>query len=502
MPQATGGDKLPVPEAAVQKEKEKLIREIMKEEYGKAAPADKLALSKKLLQQGAETQDDPATRFVLFRESRDLAAEAGDAEASLKAIDSMAAGYAIAPLPMKVAALTTAGKMARSPEDLRRLAGTLLSVAEEALAAEEYDIASQLTGSAGAAAKRAKDMPLATKAEAKSREVTEIKARFDTVRKAKEKLATSPADPAANLTVGQYLCFVKGDWASGLPLLAQGADAGLKELAGKDLAKPGETSDQLALGDGWWDLAEKGKGKEKETLRRRAVFWYEQAAPRLSGLQQAKVNQRLTAAAAGAGGPEVAATGLFGYWKLDEGSGAVASDSSGNKRHGKIDGPAWAKGRIGGALSFNGEQNRVNIDAGEVPPPWTAAMWVKREDSPNPTGRLMDSATSGGSSLRLEQSLNTRRVGITKYAVVDHAFTYSAPAGTWVHLTFVGTDKAVSLYANGALVDSVTLTVPLLADKLGSHGAHSLKGCLDEVRVYTRALTPKEIETLGQSGKR
>ncbi|MBI3877243.1 MAG: hypothetical protein HY300_15015, partial [Verrucomicrobia bacterium] len=44
-------------------------------------------------------------------------------------------------------------------------------------------------------------------------------------------LAITPDDPGANLAVGQFLCFVKGDWESGLPLLAKSDDNVLKTLA-------------------------------------------------------------------------------------------------------------------------------------------------------------------------------------------------------------------------------------------------------------------------------
>ena len=41
-------------------------------------------------------------------------------------------------------------------------------------------------------------------------------------KEAKESLATlekEPADPKANLAVGRYLCFFKGNWDQGLPKL-------------------------------------------------------------------------------------------------------------------------------------------------------------------------------------------------------------------------------------------------------------------------------------------
>ncbi len=192
------------------------------------------------------------------------------------------------------------------------------------------------------------------------------------------------------------------------------------------------------------------------------------------------------------------AESLFAHWSFDEGSGTVVSDRSGNGRHGTIDGPAWVPGLRGGALRFNGNLDRVRIDAGEIPPPWTVSLWVKREASSYLTSRLMDATVHdpGSSSLRLEQSLDTKRVGITKYRVIDHAFEYSAPVGAWVHLAYVATRKSVLLYANGAMVGSVDLLVPLSVGSLGTTEDGSLVGLLDEVRIYERELSMKEIQRL------
>jgi hypothetical protein len=152
-------------------------------------------------------------------------------------------------------------------------------------------------------------------------------------------------------------------------------------------------------------------------------------------------------------------------------------------------------------LHFDGKQARVRLDAGVVPPPWSVCMWVRREDATNTAASLMDSKEYTGTSLRLEQAATPKKLGITKYTVVDAAFDYSAPVGVWVFLTFIATDKSVTLYADGALVGVVNQTMPLSADTLGSHAHFSMKGDLDEVRVYSRALSAEEIGKLHRLGR-
>lgn len=197
----------------------------------------------------------------------------------------------------------------------------------------------------------------------------------------------------------------------------------------------------------------------------------------------------------------VSTADLVGHWRLDEGSGPSAFDSSGNGNTGTLEGPTWTTGILGGALSFDGVENRVSVDVGDLATPWTASMWVKRTDSPSADARLMDSAAyPAGTSLRLEQYGSGNKVGITKYGSADYAFPYVAPAGSWVHLAFVGTSTDTSLYANGNLAGTLGVSLPLSVAKFGSHGANTMKGVLDDVRVYNRKLTAGEIQVLATLG--
>ena len=69
---------------------------------------------------------------------------------------------------------------------------------------------------------------------------------------------------------------------------------------------------------------------------------------------------------------------LVAWWRLDDGSGTIASDSSGNGYDGDVEGGAqWVDGQIGGALSFNGSNSLVR--APYIPldsRTFTITMWV------------------------------------------------------------------------------------------------------------------------------
>src|SRR5438093_12081397 len=52
--------------------------------------------------------------------------------------------------------------------------------------------------------------------------------------------------------------------------------------------------------------------------------------------------------------------GLVGYWSFDDGTGTIASDSSGNGNTAiLVNGPIWTSGEIAGALSFDGVDDYV-----------------------------------------------------------------------------------------------------------------------------------------------
>src|SRR5207244_8812445 len=79
--------KSPVPSDESQNKAERMIREIFKDEYAVKTSSAQLKLAKKLVEQGRETKDDEALRYVLFREAGDLAMRAGDADLLLHCLD-------------------------------------------------------------------------------------------------------------------------------------------------------------------------------------------------------------------------------------------------------------------------------------------------------------------------------------------------------------------------------------------------------------------------------
>lgn len=283
----------PIPDDAAQKEAEKLIKDVFKKEYSDKSVEAQKAFARKLLQQGIETNDDVAAKFVLFREARDIAVGIGDIEVIIKAIDRMASEYDVDSLSMTKEGLDKGSRNIKDEASAAAFAKAYLEVANELLMKDNYRTAAGAAAGAVTCAKNAKDVSLTKEAQDKAQEIATIERQWSSARKALETLKENPDDAAANLAAGKFMCLVKGDWGKGLPLLVKGSDEGLKETASKDLADPKGTAEQVAIADSWGGLAEKEQGLSKMSLEDRATYWYEKALPSLSGLAKARIEKRL-----------------------------------------------------------------------------------------------------------------------------------------------------------------------------------------------------------------
>ena len=120
---------------------------------------------------------------------------------------------------------------------------------------------------------------------------------------------------------------------------------------------------------------------------------------------------------------------------------------------------------------------------------------MNRENALDPSAALLADAES---ALKLEQADSDRRMGFTQFGVADYRFEYVLPANTWSHVVFVASASGTQLYVDGVLVGTRPETVYLPLSTVGARptGVDRMKGLLDEVTVFDRALTPLEIRQL------
>ena len=81
----------------------------------------------------------------------------------------------------------------------------------------------------------------------------------------------------------------------------------------------------------------------------------------------------------------------------------------------------------------------------------------------------------------------------------DYTFDYTAPIGEWVHLAFVSNDQGTTLYVNGVETDHIDATINGPVSRIGANYKDGLsdrgymKGAVDDVQIYDRALSAEEI---------
>lgn len=206
--------------------------------------------------------------------------------------------------------------------------------------------------------------------------------------------------------------------------------------------------------------------------------------------------------------------GLVGHWKLDDGSGTIATDSSGNGLIARLIGPGAAfvpDGVAGGAAGFDGAYSPgqggyawLFNNSGLEPDSLSVSSWVNI-----PSSDGTDNYVAGnwpGYSLRLTAA-NQPYLEIAGSDGQNHTVSdwRAIPYGKWVHLagTFDSVSGIGSLYIDSELASSQNIGTGIMYSRSNftisadpSWGGSALSGMVDDVRVYNRALSAGEIRAL------
>ena len=210
----------------------------------------------------------------------------------------------------------------------------------------------------------------------------------------------------------------------------------------------------------------------------------------------------------------VSNSGLVGYWPLNDGSGYKAGDSSGNGNTGTITGASWTTGKKGGALNFNGSSDyaaasttpaldMVNTDM-------TVSAWIYIAGGAG-TYRIIASKNDGLNSPTYEFGIsNTNKIlWYQEFGGSALKFSNTSPSlNQWHQVAFVFNDSAKTgtFYLDGAadgavsgLIGMETTTAPLYIGVDAPTGANEMSffnGKIDDLRIYSRALSATEIAAL------
>jgi hypothetical protein len=230
------------------------------------------------------------------------------------------------------------------------------------------------------------------------------------------------------------------------------------------------------------------------------------------------LNVLLVAAATMAQVPSYVPTnGLVGYWPFN----GNANDESGNGNNGTVNGATLTTDRFGNpnaAYHFEDIGSGMSLIQGNsyLQGDYTLTFWFKTDQTQ--LQRILDYRTTclGGTEQRYTYVLDNDQVrhgyvgngSPSGYTYGD--FTY----GEWQNVTFVREGSVGRLYVNGAVVDthtsplvnittSTTLVVSSESPCISLFGQNDRRfiGDLDDMGIWSRALTEQEISDINSSNQ-
>lgn len=214
-----------------------------------------------------------------------------------------------------------------------------------------------------------------------------------------------------------------------------------------------------------------------------------------------------------------APAGPVSYWKFDETSGTTAANSVGGAPGGTYQGgivqsttlPPLITFPNVRSLGFNGTDSRLNVANFGTFTTASVAVWINRAATPatgvRQTVVSYKEAGGGGFVLSLNESASSGfpriffNVGGSGWQFRENPV--AVPTDVWTHLagTFDGTN--IRLYVNGVESSPATavagaMTTPNATTGIGSRTTDVwwYPGLMDDVRIYSRALTGPEVAVL------
>lgn len=488
-----------VPSADDQKRVESVIKDLYKKEASSTSKDERRALAEELLKKALDESELPVT-FVFLREAREHAIYAGDVGIAMQATEAMGRIFEIDSFASRLEVLDKVRPAARTADALGAILERMLALCDEAVDQDNYASAAEVLKKSQAMTKDAALERFAAQIRTREKRVVELRREYAKVEAQAKTLAQSPGDVGAALAVGKFLCLDKGDWIRGLDVLAKSGDALYQRAAELEVRSPTAADAQSDLADAWWAAGD----KESVLTRKKACFvrsaqWSAKAFPGLLGTARLKISKRMTQLVQ----TSEPTSGLVLSWSFNEGGGTSSADASGKGNHAKLlNDPKWSAGVLGGGMDFQPTPDYVAGGVAGLPGPTAAktVSWYARPKSP--AGMVLAFGEWPGTG-GIHIGYKGPALSVFRMGGMDLVVDPSPPAaGVWYHGAYTYDGKVHRLYVNGVLKstsgESMVQQGNVKFLELGrwTDGGWQYPGELDEIRIYSRALSEAEVAQL------
>jgi len=221
--------------------------------------------------------------------------------------------------------------------------------------------------------------------------------------------------------------------------------------------------------------------------------------------------------------PPAKKPGLIGYWPMDEGKGNLIADTSQRPAYdGTMRGCNWAEGKLGSCLQFDGESGQVIIPVEysyHNLKTFTISAWVRLDSLPvkgnghtivnkGPEAPVQHFWWWIGYPPDYRLNLEMGAKGY-KWGAGFESKPLEWQLGRWYHVAVTfecdGKKSTVTHYRDGDAVGTFTREEAFHSGgydlKIGTYGTlHWMDGCIDEVKMWDRALRAAEIRAEYERG--
>lgn len=217
--------------------------------------------------------------------------------------------------------------------------------------------------------------------------------------------------------------------------------------------------------------------------------------------------------------PTTLPLGLVAHYDFDEGSGTQVLDSSGNLRHGSLNGGTFLQdGRFEGALHLGAGESVTVPQFPDATSAFTVSAWVRLNryvqtaaETDERWGTIVstEAPLQGGWELVIEhnQAVPAPNFAFWKGPYQGDYYGWTCPCmgvGEWTHLVAIvdRSAKGFWFYVNEKLAGTATIDQGILPGSqtltMGQlpSGGRELEGDIDEIAIWNRTLVPAELELL------